>query len=219
MERQGEKAVLQETFDSSGFSRPSSERIRLCYKKRDKNRLFRPELAVSSAPKASEFGGINTEFGQFVNMVALDMDAYAEKYGSKAVKKTLTIPAWLNTYVEENNISCSAVLQETLSKMASPSVYRIRNHPDRHRNRYNDHFHSPTPVPHDPPGPAPCICQAGYHLVHLFDHWISSLHSEIISLLDYRKSMCLLMNSPYISRMVFQFIHPICFTKIGRAHV
>ena len=74
------------------------------------------------APKASEFGGINTESGQFVNMVALDMDAYAEKYGRKAVKKPLRIPAWLNTYVEENNISCSAVLQDTLSKMAQASM-------------------------------------------------------------------------------------------------
>ena len=57
-----------------------------------------------------------------MNMVALDMDTYAEKYGSKAVKKTLTIPAWLNTYVVENNISCSAVLQDTLSKMAQASM-------------------------------------------------------------------------------------------------
>ena len=74
------------------------------------------------APKASIFAEIVTEPGQFVNMVALDMDAYAAKYGSKAVKKTLTIPAWLNTYVEENNISCSTVLQEALSKMAESAI-------------------------------------------------------------------------------------------------
>lgn len=74
------------------------------------------------APKASDFKSINTEPGQFVNMVALDMDSYAAKYGSKAVKKTLTIPAWLNTYVEENNISCSTVLQEALSRMAESSM-------------------------------------------------------------------------------------------------
>lgn len=73
-------------------------------------------------PKASEFSTVSVEPGQFVNMVALDMDAYAAKYGKKAVKKTLTIPAWLNTYAEEHNISCSAVLQETLSKMAQSSM-------------------------------------------------------------------------------------------------
>ena len=59
-----------------------------------------------------------TDPGQFVSLIALDMDAYAAKYGSNAVKKTLTIPAWLNTFVEQNGISCSKVLQDALSKMA-----------------------------------------------------------------------------------------------------
>ena len=74
------------------------------------------------APKASGFEEVHAEPGQFVNMIALDMDSYAAKYGDKAVKKTLTIPAWLNTYVENNNISCSAVLQEALSKMAESTM-------------------------------------------------------------------------------------------------
>ena len=61
---------------------------------------------------------VATDPGQFVSLIALDMDAYAAKYGSNAVKKTLTIPAWLNTFVEQNGISCSKVLQDALSKMA-----------------------------------------------------------------------------------------------------
>ncbi|MEY8353377.1 HicB family protein [Lachnospiraceae bacterium 54-53] len=73
-------------------------------------------------PEASRFTEIKTEGEQFVNLIALDMDAYAAKYGSKAVKKTLIIPAWLNTYAEKNNISCSAVLQEALSKMVQSSM-------------------------------------------------------------------------------------------------
>jgi len=76
----------------------------------------------NTIPKASDMTEIETEPGQFVNMIALDMDDYAAKYGSKAIKKTLTIPAWLNTYAEENNISCSAVLQDALSKMAQSSM-------------------------------------------------------------------------------------------------
>jgi predicted RNase H-like HicB family nuclease len=68
------------------------------------------------APKASEFSAVMIEPGQLVNMVALDMDAYAAKYGSRAVKKTLTIPAWLNTFAEDHNISCSAVLQDALNE-------------------------------------------------------------------------------------------------------
>jgi hypothetical protein len=33
-------------------------------------------------------------------MLALDMGAYAEKYGNEAVRKNLAIPAWLNTLAE-----------------------------------------------------------------------------------------------------------------------
>lgn len=55
--------------------------------------------------------------GGFVNLIVLDMDAYAEKYGEKAVRKNLTIPAWLNTYAEANNINFSRVLQDALVAM------------------------------------------------------------------------------------------------------
>ena len=71
-----------------------------------------------TAPKATAINEVSAENGQFVSLIALDMDAYVAKYGSNAVKKTLTIPAWLNTFVEQNGISCSKVLQEALSKMA-----------------------------------------------------------------------------------------------------
>lgn len=71
-----------------------------------------------SVPQATKIHDIVAEDGQFVSLIALDMDAYTAKYGSNAVKKTLTIPAWLNTFVEQNGISCSKVLREALSKMA-----------------------------------------------------------------------------------------------------
>lgn len=69
-------------------------------------------------PQSTKIHDIVTKEEQFVSLIALDMDAYTAKYGSNAVKKTLTIPAWLNTFVEQNGISCSKVLQEALSKMA-----------------------------------------------------------------------------------------------------
>jgi len=50
----------------------------------------------------------------FVSLLVLDMDAYAEKYGSKAVRKNLTIPAWLNTFAEARHINFSQVLQDSL---------------------------------------------------------------------------------------------------------
>lgn len=69
------------------------------------------------APDASSIESIKTEAGQFVTLVALDMECYAAKYGKHAVKKTLTIPAWLNTFAEQNCISCSKVLQDALIKL------------------------------------------------------------------------------------------------------
>lgn len=73
--------------------------------------------AGAKIPEASAVDSIHADAGHLINLIALDMDAYAAKYGNNAVKKTLTIPAWLNTFVEENSISCSKVLQEALSKM------------------------------------------------------------------------------------------------------
>ena len=50
----------------------------------------------------------------FVNMVAVDVEAYAKEHFEKSVKKTLSIPAWLNKLAMEQNINFSQVLQEAL---------------------------------------------------------------------------------------------------------
>ncbi len=65
-------------------------------------------------PPASPFESVVPDPGGFVNILVLDMDAYAEKYGDKAVRKNLTIPAWLNTFAESQHINFSQVLQDSL---------------------------------------------------------------------------------------------------------
>lgn len=50
----------------------------------------------------------------FINLVLVDLTEYAKKYSDKSVKKTLSIPTWLNTVCEENNINFSKVLQDAL---------------------------------------------------------------------------------------------------------
>lgn len=70
-------------------------------------------------PKSSPINDVKAPKGSFVSLIALDMDAYADKYGKKAVKKTLTIPAYMETYVTKHKISCSEVLQNALGKMIS----------------------------------------------------------------------------------------------------
>lgn len=67
-----------------------------------------------NVPPASPLESIVPESGGFVNILVLDMDAYVDKYGDKAVRKNLTIPAWLNTFAENNHINFSQVLQDSL---------------------------------------------------------------------------------------------------------
>ncbi len=50
----------------------------------------------------------------FVNIVSVDVAAYAKQHFEKSVKKTLTIPAWLNKAALEKQINFSQVLQEAL---------------------------------------------------------------------------------------------------------
>lgn len=57
----------------------------------------------------------DTPIGEaFVNMVSVDVESYAKEYFDKSVRKTLTIPAWLNTAAQEQGINFSQTLQEAL---------------------------------------------------------------------------------------------------------
>ena len=62
---------------------------------------------------------IKVEEGSFINLIVLDINAYAQEHGEKAVRRNISIPAFLNTYVEKNNINCSHVLQEALFKLSN----------------------------------------------------------------------------------------------------
>jgi len=68
-------------------------------------------------PSASDYSEIVAKNRCMVNMLLLDIDSYEEKYGEKAVRKNLTIPAWLNTFAEKNNINFSKILQDALLSM------------------------------------------------------------------------------------------------------
>jgi predicted RNase H-like HicB family nuclease len=72
----------------------------------------------NSIPSPTPHDKIPVKDGSFVNLLVLDMDAYTEKYGEKAVRKNITIPAWLNTYGESHNINFSKVLQDALLESA-----------------------------------------------------------------------------------------------------
>jgi len=50
----------------------------------------------------------------FVSMVSVDVAEYAKTHFEKSVRKTLTIPAWLNIAAQQKNINFSQTLQEAL---------------------------------------------------------------------------------------------------------
>jgi len=52
--------------------------------------------------------------GEFVNFIACDTMEYRKMYNNKAVKKTLTIPEWLNEAAMSMDLNFSQVLQEAL---------------------------------------------------------------------------------------------------------
>lgn len=88
--------------------------------------LYSCEKEGEDIPVASVFENVNVlqvaeelgleAEGAFVNMVTVDVEAYAKLHFEKAVKKTLTIPAWLNAMAIKNNINFSQVLQDALKE-------------------------------------------------------------------------------------------------------
>ncbi len=56
----------------------------------------------------------NKDKGGLVMIVSYDSIEYGKKYKNKAIKKTLSIPQWLNDIAVKNNINFSSVLQEAL---------------------------------------------------------------------------------------------------------
>lgn len=60
----------------------------------------------------------------FVNMVSVDVSSYAKEHFEKSVRKTLTIPAWMNNAALEQGINFSQTLQEALLHKLSGSQVR-----------------------------------------------------------------------------------------------
>lgn len=82
--------------------------------------LYNAKLENLEVPKAPSMESINVdeEYDEyesaFVNMVTVDVDEYAKKHFEKSVKKTLTIPSWLNDLAIENGVNFSQALQSAL---------------------------------------------------------------------------------------------------------
>lgn len=69
----------------------------------------RREIPVASVPST-----IEKQDSNFINFVSCDTMEYRKRFNNKAVKKTLTIPEWLNEASTAAGVNFSQVLQEAL---------------------------------------------------------------------------------------------------------
>lgn len=67
------------------------------------------EIPLPSTPPS-----INLNDNEFLAIIEFDLNSYRKKNSSKSVKKTLTIPEWLNEEAVAMNINFSQVLQDAL---------------------------------------------------------------------------------------------------------
>ena len=65
-------------------------------------------------PLPSDGKTIKTDENGVISLVRCDTDFYRRYYENKSVKKTLTVPMWLNERAERANINFSGILQEAL---------------------------------------------------------------------------------------------------------
>ena len=68
----------------------------------------------STLPAPSAPNRVELEEGEFLAVVEFSPSEYLKTKSTKAVKKTLSIPAWLNSMAEAQQINFSAVLQSAL---------------------------------------------------------------------------------------------------------
>jgi antitoxin HicB len=60
------------------------------------------------------YNHVKLKDNQFISIIEIDLQEYRKKYSNIAVKKTLSIPTWLNTLAEKKEINFSQLLQKAL---------------------------------------------------------------------------------------------------------
>lgn len=76
--------------------------------------LYNKEQAKEEIPSPSAAKEISCNTNETVSLINCDTLEYKKFFGKQAVRKTVTLPAWLNTMAEEADISFSSVLQSGL---------------------------------------------------------------------------------------------------------
>lgn len=78
--------------------------------------LCRYEDEKKDIPIPSGLNDVTLKKGEFVNYIRCDTIDYRKKLNKKSIKKTLTIPEWLNEEAMAAGVNFSQVLQEALKE-------------------------------------------------------------------------------------------------------
>ena len=76
--------------------------------------LYGYEKDERPIPTPSKRNNLLLKEHEFVNYIVCDTMAYRKRFNNKAVKKTLTLPEWMNEEATAIGINFSQVLQEAL---------------------------------------------------------------------------------------------------------
>lgn len=76
--------------------------------------LYEYEEENKVIPRPSDPQTIVLNEGEIASYVSADTLKYRKMFNNKAVKKTLTIPEWMNEAATKENINFSQVLQDAL---------------------------------------------------------------------------------------------------------
>lgn len=78
--------------------------------------LYEMEQAGEEIPAPSALRDVAVSETEFVTYISCDTIEYRKFFDNKAVKKTLSIPSWLNDLAERADINFSATLQAALKQ-------------------------------------------------------------------------------------------------------
>ncbi|MEY8001717.1 type II toxin-antitoxin system HicB family antitoxin [Clostridium sp. Mt-5] len=80
--------------------------------------LYQDKVIIHEATKINK---IELKKNKVAILVKVELKKVIREYDNKAVKKTLTVPAWLNTEAEEAHLNFSHILQEGLKRQLNIS--------------------------------------------------------------------------------------------------
>ncbi len=67
-------------------------------------------------PNASSPESVTVEKGNFVSLVDIDLDAYRKEHDTQPIRRTISLPNWMDIKARDAGLSLSKVLQDALAE-------------------------------------------------------------------------------------------------------